>query len=61
VNTIENSVETDKEIGSREEPDMMFDKYDQWVKLVSKGINDGFKNRSRRKKHYIGKSLFVFE
>jgi hypothetical protein len=61
VNTIENSVETNKEIGSREKPDMMLDEYGQWVKLVSKRINDGFENRSRGKKHYINKSLFMFE
>jgi hypothetical protein len=59
VNTIENSVQTNEEISSREEPDMMFDEYGWWVKLVSKRINDGFENRSRGKKHY--KSLFMFE
>jgi hypothetical protein len=61
VNTVKNSVETNEEIGSREEPDMMFDGYGQWVELVGKRINDGFENRSRGKKHYINKSLFVFE
>jgi hypothetical protein len=61
VNTVENSVKTNEEIGSREEPDMMFDEYGRWVKLVGKRINDGFENRSRGKKHYINKSLFVFE
>jgi hypothetical protein len=61
VNTIENSVETNKEISNREEPEMMFDEYGWWVKLVSKGINDGFENRSRGKKHCISKSLFIFE
>jgi hypothetical protein len=61
VNTVENSIETNEEISSREEPDMMFDKYGQWVKLVGKRINDGFENRSRGKKHYINKSLFMFE
>jgi hypothetical protein len=61
VSTIENSVETNEEISSREEPDMMFDEYGRWVKFVGKGINDGFETRSRGKKHYISKSLFMFE
>jgi hypothetical protein len=60
VNTVENSIETNEEVGSRKEPGMMFDEYGQWVKLVSKRINDGFENRSREKKHCIDKSLFVF-
>jgi hypothetical protein len=38
VNTIENSVKTNEEIGSREKPDMMFDEYGWWVKLVGKGM-----------------------
>jgi hypothetical protein len=61
VNTVENSVKTNEEIGSREEPDMVFDEYGWWVKLVGKKINDGFENGSRGKKHYIDKSLFVFK
>jgi hypothetical protein len=61
VNIVENSVKTDEEIGSREEPDMMFDGYGRWVELVGKRINDGFKNGSRGKKHYIDKSLVMFE
>jgi hypothetical protein len=61
VNAVKNSIETNKEISSREEPNMMFDEYGWWVKLVSKEIDDGFKNRSGGKKHCIGKSLFKFE
>jgi hypothetical protein len=57
VNTVENSIKTNEEIGSREEPDMMFDEYGWGVKLVSKGIDDGFKDRSRGEKHYIGKKF----
>jgi hypothetical protein len=53
VNTVENSVKTNKEIGSGEELDMMLDEYGQWVKLVGKKINDGFEDRSRGKKHCI--------
>jgi hypothetical protein len=60
VNTVENSVETNEEIGSGKEPDMMFDEYGQWVKLVGKRINDGFEDGSRGKKHCINKSLFIF-
>jgi hypothetical protein len=47
VNAIENSVETNEEVGSREKPDMMFDEYGRWVKLVSKRINDGFEDGSK--------------
>jgi hypothetical protein len=31
VNAIENSIETNEEISSREEPNMMLDEYGQWV------------------------------
>jgi hypothetical protein len=60
VNTIEDSVETNKKVSSREKPDMMFDEYGWWVKLVSKRINDGFEDGSRGKKHCVHSS-FVFE
>jgi hypothetical protein len=60
VNTIENSIKTNEEVGSRKEPDMMFDEYGWWVELVGKRINDGFENRSREKKHCINKSSFMF-
>jgi hypothetical protein len=57
VNVVENSVKTNEKISSREKPDMMLDKYGQWVKVVSKRLNDGFENRSRGKKHSIDKSV----
>jgi hypothetical protein len=60
VNAIEDSVETNEEVSSREKPDMMFDKYGQWVKLIGKRVNDGFEDGSRGKKHCIHSS-FVFE
>jgi hypothetical protein len=61
VNAIEDSIKTNEEVSSREKPGMMFDEYGQWVKLVSKRINDGFEDGSRGKKHCIHNSLFVFE
>jgi hypothetical protein len=61
VNTIKDSVETNEEVGSRKKPDMMFDEYGQWIKLVGKRINDGFKDGSWGKKHCVHNSLFVFE
>jgi hypothetical protein len=36
VNAIEDSVETNEEVGSREKPDVVFDKYGRWVKLMGK-------------------------
>jgi hypothetical protein len=60
VNAIKDSVETNEEVSSGEKPNMMFDKYGRWVKLVSKRINDGFEDGSREKKHCVH-SLFVFE
>jgi hypothetical protein len=57
VNAIEDSIETNEEVGSREKPDMMFDKYGWWVKLVGKRINDGFEDKSRGKKHCVHSSL----
>jgi hypothetical protein len=60
VNAIEDSIETNEEVGSGEKPDMMFDEYGRWVKLVGKRINDGFKDGSRGKKHCVHSS-FVFE
>jgi hypothetical protein len=56
MNTIEDSIETDKEVGSREKPDMVFNEYGRWIELVGKGINDGFKNGSRRKKYGVHNS-----
>jgi hypothetical protein len=53
MNAIEDSIETDKEVGSREKPDMVFNEYSQWVELVNKGINDRFKDGSRGKKHGV--------
>jgi hypothetical protein len=53
VNAIKDSVETDEEVGSREKPNMMFDEYGRWVKLVGKRINDGFEDGSRGNKHCI--------
>jgi hypothetical protein len=53
MNAIEDFIETDKEVGGREEPDMVFHEYSQWVELVSKGINDGFEDGSRGKKHGV--------
>jgi hypothetical protein len=61
VNAIENSVKTNEEIGSGEEPDMILDEYGWWVKLVGKRINNGFEDRSRGKKHCIDKISFVFK
>jgi hypothetical protein len=61
VNAIEDSIETNEEVGSREKPGMMFDKYGRWVKLVGKRIDDGLKDGSRGKKHCIHNSLFIFE
>jgi hypothetical protein len=60
MNTIENSIETDEEVGSREEPDMVFDEYSWWVELVCKGINNGFEDGSRGKKHSVHDNWFVF-
>jgi hypothetical protein len=53
MNTIEDSIETDKEVGSREKPDVMFDEYSRWIKFVGKGIDDGFKDGSGGKKHGV--------
>jgi hypothetical protein len=53
MNAIKDSIETDEEVGSREKPDMVFNKYSWWVELVSKGINDGFEDGSRGKKHGV--------
>jgi hypothetical protein len=53
MNAIEDSIETDKEVGSREKPDVMFDEYSRWVEFVGKGIDDGFKDGSGRKKHGV--------
>jgi hypothetical protein len=50
MNAIEDSIETDKEVGSREKPDMVFNKYGWRIELVGKGINDRFEDGSRRKK-----------
>jgi hypothetical protein len=50
MNVIEDSIETDKEVGSREKPDMVFNEYGRQIELVGKGINDEFKDGSRRKK-----------
>jgi hypothetical protein len=44
MNAIEDSIETDEEVSGREKPDMVFNEYSQWVELVGKGINDGFKD-----------------
>jgi hypothetical protein len=60
VNAIEDSIETNEEVGSGEKPDVMFDKYGQWVKLISKRVNDEFKNGSGEKKHCVH-SLFMLE
>jgi hypothetical protein len=49
MNAIEDSIETDKEVGGREKPDMVFNKYSQQVELVGKGINDGFEDGSGRR------------
>jgi hypothetical protein len=46
VNTIEDSVETNEEVSNREKPDVVFDKYGRWVKLIGKRVNDGFGNGS---------------
>jgi hypothetical protein len=59
VNAIEDSIETNEEVGSREKPDMMFNKYGWWVELVGKRINDGFEDGSRGKKHCVHGNLFV--
>jgi hypothetical protein len=61
MNTIENSIETNKEVGSREKPDMMFDEYGQRVELVGKRINNGFEDGSRGKKHCVHNNWFVLE
>jgi hypothetical protein len=53
MNAIEDSIETDKEVGGREKPDMVFNEYSWWVELVSKGINDRFEDGSREKKHGV--------
>jgi hypothetical protein len=53
VNAIEDSIETDKEVGSREKPDVMFDEYSWWIEFVGKGIDDGFKDGSGGKKHGV--------
>jgi hypothetical protein len=60
VNAIKHSIKTDEEVGSREKPDMMFDEYGWWVKLIGKRINDGFEDGSRGKKHCVHSNLFVF-
>jgi hypothetical protein len=59
VNAIEDSVETDEKVGSGEKPDVMFDKYGRWVKLISKRVNDGFKNGSGGKKHCVHSSFML--
>jgi regulator of sirC expression with transglutaminase-like and TPR domain len=61
VKAIEDSIESNEEISSGEEPDMVLDEYGQWVKLVSKRINDGFENGGREKKLCIYNSLFIYE
>jgi hypothetical protein len=61
VIAIEDSIGTNEEVGSGEKPDMMFDEYGRWVKLVSKRINDGFEDGSKGKKQCIHNSLFIFE
>jgi hypothetical protein len=53
MNAIEDSIETDKEVGSREKPDVMFDKYSWWIEFVGKRIDDRFKDGSGRKKHGV--------
>jgi hypothetical protein len=59
VNTIEDSIETDEEVGSREKPDMVFNRYGWRVELIGKRINDGFEDGSRGKKHCVHGNLFV--
>jgi hypothetical protein len=53
MNAIEDSIKTDKEVSGREKPDVVFDEYSRWIEFVSKGIGDGFKNGSGRKKHSV--------
>jgi hypothetical protein len=60
VNTIEDSIEINEEVSSGEKLDMMFDEYSQWVKLIGKRVNDGFKDGSGGKKHCVHSS-FMFE
>jgi hypothetical protein len=55
---IEDSVETDEEVGGREKPDVVFNEYSRWVEFVGKGINDGFKDGSRGKKHVVHNKCF---
>jgi hypothetical protein len=60
VNAIEDSVETNEEVSSGGKPDVMFNQYGRLVELVSKRINDGFKDGSRGKKHCVYSNLFIF-
>jgi hypothetical protein len=53
MNAIEDSIKADKEVSGREKPDMVFNKYSQRVEFVGKGINDGFEDGSRGKKHNV--------
>jgi hypothetical protein len=53
MNAIEDSIETDKKVGGREKPDMVFNEYSWQVELVGEGINDGFEDGSRGKKHGV--------
>jgi hypothetical protein len=46
MDAIEDSIETDKEVSSREKPDVVFDKYSQQIEFVGKGIDDGFEDGS---------------
>jgi hypothetical protein len=53
MNAIEDSIETNKEVGSWKKPDVVFDKYSRWIEFVGKGIDGGFKDRSGGKKHGV--------
>jgi hypothetical protein len=61
MNAIEDSIETDKEVSSREKPDMVFDEYSRRIEFVGKGINDGLEDGSGGKKHGVHNKGFVFK
>jgi hypothetical protein len=61
MNAVEDSIEADKEVGSREKPDMVFDEYSRWIEFVGKGINDGLKDGSGGKQHDVHNKGFMFK